>query len=91
MGKKPVVISPMYFVTPTYIDKAEKYIRMKGKSYFGPGDLTFSAMHAYRNFGAVPEAVYSGRKESGSEFNHGKWIISCLIGSNIMSVPAGGR
>ncbi len=78
LGKKPVVISPMFFVIPTYIDKAEKYIRMKGKTYFGPGDLTFSAMHAYRNFGAVPESVYSGKKDSGSIFNHGKMDYQLL-------------
>ncbi len=61
LGKKPVVLSPMFFVIPTYIDKAEKYIRMNGKSCFGPGDLTFSAMSAYRKFGAVPQSVFSGK------------------------------
>ena len=78
LGKKQVVLSPMYFVTPTYIDKAEKYIRMNGKSSFSPGDLTFSAMNAYRMFGAVPEAVYSGRKEPGSEYNHGRMDYQLL-------------
>ncbi|HET6555686.1 MAG TPA: hypothetical protein VFG54_00135, partial [Prolixibacteraceae bacterium] len=34
LGKEPVVLSPMFYVVPTYIDKAEKYIRMNGKSYF---------------------------------------------------------
>lgn len=72
LGKSRVVISPMFFVTPTNIDKAEKYIRMNGKSYFAPGDLTFSAMNAYKKFGAVPQIVYSGKKDSASTFNHGK-------------------
>jgi bleomycin hydrolase len=72
LGKKPIVISPMFFVTPTYIDKAEKYIRMNGKSYFGPGDLTFSAMNAYKKYGAVPQIVYSGKKDTASAYNHGK-------------------
>jgi bleomycin hydrolase len=78
LGKKPVVISPMFFVTPTYIDKAEKYIRMNGKSYFGPGDLTFSAMSAYRKFGAVPQIVYSGKKDSTATYNHGKMDYKLL-------------
>lgn len=72
LGKNPVVLSPMFYVTPTYIDKAEKYIRMNGKSYFGPGDLTFSLLKAYKNYGAIPLRVFSGRKDSTSKYNHGE-------------------
>jgi bleomycin hydrolase len=78
LGKKPVVISPMFFVTPTYIDKAEKYIRMNGKSYFSSGDLTFSAISAYREFGAIPQIIYSGKKDSSSTYNHGKMDYKLL-------------
>ena len=62
----------MFYVIPTYIDKAEKYIRMNGKSYFGPGDLTFSLLSAYKNYGAVPQIVFSGKKDSTSRYNHGE-------------------
>lgn len=72
LGKSQVEISPMFFITPTYIDKAEKNIRMNGKSYFGPGDLTFSALKAYKNFGAVPQIVYSGKKDDAATYNHGR-------------------
>jgi bleomycin hydrolase len=58
LGKSPVVLSPMFFVTPTFIDKAEKYIRMNGKSYFSPGDLTFSVLSAYTKYGAIPQIAY---------------------------------
>lgn len=78
LGKKPVVLSPMFYVTPAYIDRAEKYIRMNGKSFFGPGDLTFSAMDAYKKFGAVPQIVYSGKKDSSSTYNHGKMDYKLL-------------
>jgi bleomycin hydrolase len=78
LGKKPVVLSPMFFVIPTYIDKAEKYIRMNGKSCFSPGDLTFSAMSAYRKFGAVPQSVFSGKKDSNSIYNHGRMDFKLL-------------
>jgi bleomycin hydrolase len=70
LGKSPVVLSPVFFVTPTYIDKAEKYIRMNGKSYFGPGDLTFSVLGAYKKYGAIPQSVYSGKKDSTSKYDH---------------------
>jgi bleomycin hydrolase len=78
IGKNPVIISPMFFVPPTYIDKAEKYIRMNGKSYFGAGDLTFSAMNAYRKYGAAPQIVYSGKKDTASAYNHGKMDFKLL-------------
>ena len=72
LGKNPVVLSPMFFVIPTVIDKAEKYIRMNGKSYFGAGDLTFSLLSAYKSYGAIPQIVYSGKKDSTSRYNHGE-------------------
>jgi bleomycin hydrolase len=78
LGKKPVVLSPMFFLTPTYIDKAEKYIRMNGKSYFGPGDLTFSAMSAYKKYGAIPQIVYSGKTDTTSSYNHGRMDYKLL-------------
>jgi bleomycin hydrolase len=71
LGKGSVVLSPMFFVTPTYIDKAEKYIRMNGKSYFGPGDLTFSVLSGYMKYGAIPQIAYSGKKDTASKYDHG--------------------
>ena len=70
LGKKPVILSPIFFIVPTYIDKAEKYIRMHGISFFGAGDLTFSAMKAYKNFGAVPENLYEGKINKGLKCNY---------------------
>jgi bleomycin hydrolase len=72
LGKRLVVLSPMFYVAPTYIDKAEKYIRMNGKSYFGPGDLTFSLLSAYKNYGTIPQIVFTGKKDSTSMYNHGE-------------------
>ncbi len=72
LGKSPVVLSPMFFVLPTYTDKAEKYIRMNGKSSFGPGDLTFSVLSAYKKYGAIPQEIYSGKKDPDSKYFHGE-------------------
>lgn len=69
-GKKPVILSPMFYVTPTYIDKGEKYIRMNGKSTFSEGDLTFSVLKAYNEFGAIPEFVYNGNIDSPAIHDH---------------------
>lgn len=70
MGKKPVILSPMFFVRPTYINKAENYIRRNGASAFTEGDLTFSVLKAYKEFGAIPESAYSGKKDTDSQHDH---------------------
>jgi bleomycin hydrolase len=70
LGKDPVVLSPMFFVIPTVIDKAERYIRLHGNLSFSEGDLTFSALKAYKDFGAIPEYVYSGKKDNSSIHEH---------------------
>ena len=72
LGKKPVVLSPMFYVLTSYTDKAEKFIRMKGKSDIGPGGLTFHAMKAYKNYGAIPEEIYSGKTDNSAKHDHYK-------------------
>ena len=70
LGKKPVILSPMFFVTPTYLEKAERYIRVHGNQSFNEGDLTFSALKVYKECGAIPEKVYSGRTDTDATHNH---------------------
>jgi len=70
LGKKPVVLTPMLFVRSTYINKAENYIRRNGSAFFGEGDLTFSVLKAYKEFGAIPESVYSGKLDSDAKHDH---------------------
>ena len=70
LGKKPVVLSPMFFVTPTYLNKAEHYIRMQGNQGFDEGGLTFNALSAYKEFGAIPEKIYSGKIDESSIHDH---------------------
>jgi len=70
LGKKPVVLSPMFFVRPTYINKADNYIRKNGSSFFGEGDLTFSVLKAYKEYGAIPEMAYSGKNEADTKHDH---------------------
>ncbi len=70
LGKKPVVLSPMFFVGPGYLKKAESYIRRQGNQAFNEGDLTFSVLKAYKEFGAIPEEVYSGKIGDASIHDH---------------------
>ena len=70
LGHKSISISPIYYVPPTYLSKAEKFIEREGKSYFDAGDLTFSVMDAYKNYGAIPESVYNGIIEGDWQHDH---------------------
>lgn len=70
LGKKPIVISPMFFVGPTYLKKAESYIRRQGNQAFNEGDLTFSVLKAYQELGAIPEEIYSGKIDNSSIHDH---------------------
>ena len=70
LGKDSISISPMFYVTPTYLAKAEKYIQTEGSSYFAPGDLTFSVLDAYNKYGAIPESIFNGIPAEDWQHDH---------------------
>ena len=70
LGKDTISISPIFYVTPAYIGKAEKFIKKKGNSWFASGDLTFSVLDAYAKYGAIPEQVYNGIIEGDWQHDH---------------------
>ncbi len=70
LGKDSVSISPIYYVPPAYLGKAEKFIESGGESYFDAGDLTFSVIDAYKKYGAIPESVYVGRVQGDWQHDH---------------------
>ncbi len=70
LGKESISLSPIFYVPPTYLGKAKKFIEKKGSSYFAEGDLTFSVLDAYKKYGAVPEQVYNGLIEEDWQHDH---------------------
>ena len=70
LGKDTISISPIFYVAPTYLAKAEKYIQTEGDSYFAPGDLTFSVLDAYKKYGAIPESIYTGMVTEDWQHDH---------------------
>jgi len=70
LGHDSISISPIYYVHPTYLAKAEKFIESGGESYFGAGDLTFSVLEAYEKYGAIPESAYSGVIQEDWQHDH---------------------
>lgn len=60
MGKGNLDLSEMFVVHNMYIQKAEHYVRYQGMTNFGPGGEPHDVINAVREFGMVPEEVYSG-------------------------------
>lgn len=63
-------ISEMYIVRKCYEAKAEKYIRMHGTINFAGGGSFFDNFWCTKNYGLVPEEVYSGLNYGLTKHNH---------------------
>jgi bleomycin hydrolase len=60
VGQGEYDLSEMYFVRKAYEMKAEKYVRMHGKTNFGNGGLAMDVMQVWKDYGMVPNEVYDG-------------------------------
>lgn len=71
LGKgKEFNLSEMFVVNKVYSLKASNYIRMHGKTNFAEGGGFPDAIHVLKNYGIVPEEVYTGKKEITAPHNH---------------------
>lgn len=60
MGKPEFDLSEMFVVYNCYRYKAEKYVRMHGKTNFAGGGAFHDVTWVIKNFGMVPNSVYDG-------------------------------
>ncbi|MCF8361092.1 MAG: aminopeptidase [Prolixibacteraceae bacterium] len=60
MGKPEVDLSEMFVVWHCYSKKAEKYVRMHGKTNFGPGGAFHDVTWVMNNYGMVPQSAFTG-------------------------------
>lgn len=65
-------LSEMYFVRKAYEMKADKYVRMHGKTNFGNGGLAMDVMEIWKESGMVPNEVYDGLTIGDSLPVHGE-------------------
>jgi bleomycin hydrolase len=81
MGTKdPVLLSEMYIARKAYEAKAEKYLRMDGKINFAEGGAFHDIPYVIRNFGIVPEEIYTGLNYGSETHNHAE-LFSVLNGA----------
>lgn len=69
-GKGQHNLSEMFVVNHTYKDKADRYVRMHGKTNFGPGGAFTDVAYVWKKYGMVPESVYTGLKNGETKHNH---------------------
>ncbi len=85
--------SEMYPVKKVYLEKADKYIRMKGNIYFGQGGQLSDALHAISEYGIVPEKDYPGLNTGESYYDHAdlykmlKAYLDDLVSNHEKEVP----
>ena len=63
-------LSEMWVVRNTYPQKADIYVRQHGNATLGQGALGHHAINTIRDFGLMPESVYSGKKDESAGHNH---------------------
>jgi bleomycin hydrolase len=55
---EPVRLSVTYPAYCTYLEKARRFVREKGKSRVNPGDLFMGVWETSRDYGAIPASAY---------------------------------
>lgn len=71
-GKGEFDLSEMYTVRNIYRQKFITNVRMQGYNFFTPGGQAQNVIFVLKNFGAVPENVYTGLKPGELLHNHKK-------------------
>ena len=70
IGNRTYDLSEMYIVHHTYRAKADKYVRMQGKTNFAGGGQPNDVMNVIKENGIVPEEAYSGILADTPGHNH---------------------
>ena len=63
-------LSEMWIVRHCYTDKADKYVRMDGKTNFAAGGSTLDVAYVIDNYGIVPEEAYTGLQYGEEKHDH---------------------
>lgn len=65
-------LSEMFVVRHCYSDKADRYVRMYGRTNFGPGGSVMDVPYVIATYGIVPEEAYSGLEYGQNKHVHGE-------------------
>lgn len=68
LKNKKIKLSELYAVYWEYVEKARRFIREQGESYFSEGSQTNAVLRIWKDYGCVPASAYTGMLE-GQEFH----------------------
>lgn len=71
-GKGEYDLSEMYVVNKSYVDKAEKYVRLHGFLNYAQGGSFHDVLYVFKHYGALPDEVYSGLQYGDTIHIHGE-------------------
>jgi bleomycin hydrolase len=71
-GKGEVDLSEMWIVRAGYIEKAKRYMRLMGKSQFGPGGEPIDVINLAAIYGLMPQSAYAGLPMGEDKIRHGE-------------------
>ncbi|MCF8227000.1 MAG: aminopeptidase [Bacteroidales bacterium] len=77
-------LSEMFLVRNCYADKADKYVRMHGKTNFGGGGLAHDLIMVWKKYGLVTEEAYPGKEIGEDGHVHGE--MDAVLGGYIDEV-----
>ena len=91
-GKGHYNLSEMYIARNAYLPKAINYVRMDGHFNFGEGGEFHDIPYVIKNFGIVPESVYSGLHYGSDKHNHSEMVaqLKAMLEA-IVKKPQGGK
>lgn len=72
--KNPDWLSEMYVVRKAYESKAERYIRMDGKTNFSQGGAFHDIPFVIKKYGIVPHELYKGLNYGSETHNHNEFF-----------------
>jgi bleomycin hydrolase len=75
MGKTYVDLSELFVVRMSYEEKAQNYVRMHGEYNFGGGGAVNDVFNVYKNYGMIPEELYTGLNYGTKVHTHGELDI----------------
>ena len=72
MGKGAYDLSEMFIVNKSYIDKADKFVRLHGFLNYAQGGSFADVLYVFKHYGAIPGEVYHGLHYDEAMHVHGE-------------------
>ena len=72
LNNRKIKLSELYNTYWEYVEKAQGFIRERGKSHFGEGSQSNALVRLWKKYGCVPANAFTGKKEGQKHHGHEK-------------------